>query len=291
MRCPAQYGYKRAGWRDQTNSASAFGSVMHSALQVLETERAMGTPFEHCVMKALEHFVHYWSPLNIEAICEPVPADGWLPRQGFSELRLRGIDSLRKYAELIRFDDHELLGIEYGFRVPIEGTWDEDLGKPHELGGSIDRLAIRHYSRKPVLAVDDWKTGKNYRYLRHNMQFTAYCYASTQREFWIGYGGEDGFGLERGQKLFDTYAEYARRGTWINMRTFKFEDAGWRGPVDYSRFALAVEQCVATIKADIFPLSLSGEHCKYCPYRKSYGGMGIAPEEHGNPVTSAARAR
>jgi hypothetical protein len=47
-----------------------------------------------------------------------------LPRQGYSELRQKGIDTLRKYASLIAFDDHETLGLEYSFQVPIDGTWD-----------------------------------------------------------------------------------------------------------------------------------------------------------------------
>lgn len=282
-RCAAQYGYARAGWRDETNSAAAYGSVMHSALQVLEHERAHGTPFEQCVMKALEHFVYYWSPLNIEAITEPVPGDGWLPRQGYSELRARGVDSIRKYADLIRYDDLELLGLEYSFIVPIAGTWDDELREPHHLAGSIDRLAIRHYSRFPAVAVDDYKTGVKPKYLRQHLQFSAYCYASTTPEFWTGNRGEDGFGQERGMAMYERTLDYARRGTWINMRTFKFEDAGWRGPIDYQRFALAVEQFVAMVRADVFPLTISGEVCKHCPYRKACGGTGIAPEDHGKP--------
>jgi hypothetical protein len=282
-RCAAQYGYQRAGWPDEQNSAAAYGSVIHHCLQVLETLRSQGVDFEVAVRQALETFVHYWHPLNIEAITEPVPADGWLPRQGFSELRARGIDAIRKYADLIRYDDHELLGIEYGFMVPIDGTWDEDLGEPHILAGSVDRLAIRHWKRYPYIAVDDWKTGKDQARLRYNLQFTAYAYASTKREFWIGWGGEDGFGLERGQQLFDKYSDWARKGTWINMRTFKFEDAGWRGPLDYQRFSLAVTQFAATVKADIFPLTISGDACKYCPYRRACGGTGIASPDHGAP--------
>lgn len=284
-RCAAQAGYRLKGMRSETNSAAAYGSVMHSALHVLELRRAEGVPFEQAVQRALEHFIYYWSPLNIEAITEPVPADGWLPRQGYSELRARGIDAIRKYADLIRYDDHELLAIEYGFIVPIDGTWDEDLGKTHELGGSVDRLAIRHYSRKPAIAVDDWKTGKEQVRLRHNLQFTAYSYASTKPEFWTGWGGEDGFGQERGMALYERTKDWGRRGTWINMRKFKFEDAGWRGPIDYHRFAVAVEQYVATVKADIFPMTISGDVCKFCDYRKDIcAGTGIAPDNHGDPT-------
>lgn len=299
-RCPAQMGYRKAGLPSKTNSAAAYGSVMHHSIQVLERHlhearqkppTEFASAYQSAVKSALETFVHYWNPLNIEAICDPVPNDGWLPRQGYSEMRTRGIDAIKKYADLIRYDDHELLATEYGFIVPIEGTWDDDLQEPHFLAGSVDRLALRHYLRNLSVCIDDYKTGKDYKYLRHNMQFSAYCYASTQREFWVGFDGlvsghrmvEDGFGEERGNELFTRLAECGRRGTWINMRTFKFQDAGWRGPRDYARLCLAVEQFAAMYKADIFPLTIYGEVCQYCDYRSICGGTGLPDDDHGKP--------
>lgn len=142
-RCAAQVGYRRAGLPSKTNSAAAFGSVMHHALETLERELHEGTPFEIALRKGLEISTFYWHPLNIEAICEPVPPDGWLPQQGYSELGSRGIDTIKKYADLIRYDQGELLATEYPFIVPLPGTWDEELGEPHWLAGAIDRLAVR----------------------------------------------------------------------------------------------------------------------------------------------------
>lgn len=296
-RCPAQYGYRRAGLPSKTNSAAAYGSVMHHALQVLERKlhdariktepksAAYETAYRQAVHAAKETFVHYWSPLNIEAICEPVPNDGWLPRQGYSELRARGIDAIGKYADLIRYDDHELLATEYGFVVPIDGTFDEHTGEPHYLGGSVDRLALRHYLRRLCVCIDDYKTGKEQRYLRHNIQFTGYCYATTKREFWVGYQGEDGFGEQRGNELYERMADAGRRGTWINMRTFKMQDAGWRGPQDYERLRLAVDQFAAMYYADIFPLTINGEACQYCDFRSICGGTGLPLDEYGKPTS------
>lgn len=609
-RCAAAYGYRRAGVPDKTNSAAVFGTVVHDALHWLERERSLGRPFEECVQGATARFLHYWNPMNIEALTDPVPADGWLPRQGYSELRVRGASTIASYADLIRYDDHQLLAIEFGFMVPIEGTWDDELGEPHMLGGSVDRLAVRHYKRIQYLAVDDWKdldvntpistpsgwttmgalqvgeqvfgadgrpcavtakskvytdrpcfrvrfddgtevvagdqhkwqvqtgakadrtevltteqlaqrifstagspqrdlrilnaeplqlpeavlpihpyvlgawlgdgssragevckpddemfehikscgyqvlpaqadglirtitglreqlrhadllgnkhvpraylrgsyaqrlallqglmdtdgtwnrirhqavftsvdkqlaedvrelvvslgakarvweltkhgfgltitaydvsfsptdwnpfrlsrkadlvrvgttrarrrlivsveptvsvstqcitvdspdslylcgeqmvpthnTGKDYVRLRQNLQFTAYAYATTRPEFWMGYRGEDGFGKERGLALHKQMEDWGRRGTWINLRQFKFQDAGWRGPIDYGRFVLAVEQFAAMVKADVFPLTINGEVCKYCDYRDVCGGTGIALEDHGKPA-------
>lgn len=296
-RCPAQFGYRRAGMPQSTSSAMAYGSVMHHAIQVFETalheariacNNKVRSPeynqkFNEAIQVTLETFVHFWNPMNIEAICDPVPADGWLPRQGYSEMRKRGIDAIRKYADLIRYDDHELLGAEYSFNVPILGTWDDDLNEPHVLAGSIDRLAARHYKRNLTLCVDDYKTGKEYKYLRQNLQFTAYCYATTRPEFWTGWRGEDGFGEERGMKLYERFKDCARRGTWINMRRFEFQDAGFRAQTDYDRFALAVSQIAESIKHDIFPLTISGEACTYCDYRNVCGGVGVADDAHGQP--------
>jgi len=280
-RCPAAFGYKRAGWREPILSATAFGSVVHHALLVFERARAEGELHELAVRKAVETFIWYWNPLNIEAICEPVEI--WLPRQGFSELRSRGITAIEKFAELVRFDDAELLGTEFGFMVPIDGTWDDELGEPHILAGSIDRLKAAMYRRYPVIGIDDYKTGKEYRYLRQNLQFTAYCYASTKKEFWTGWRGEDGFGEERGTQLYERFKGAARRGTWINMRQLKFQDAGWRGPDDYKRFALSVQQITASMQADIYPMTISGEVCTFCSFRDRCGGTGVPGDDHGKP--------
>lgn len=283
-RCPAQFGYRRAGLPSKTNSAAAFGSVMHHAiLQVLEREMALGTPFDRALRMSLDTFAHYWAPNNIAEICEPVPKDGWLPGHSYSGLRGQGLETIRRYADLIRFDESSLLGTEYSFNVPIVGTWDENLGEPHRLVGSIDRLAFAHFRRAEVVRVDDLKTGKDYVGLRWNLQFTAYCYATTRREFWVGDRGEDGFGAERGEELYQRFHGKGRRGTWISLKGLKFQDAGWRGPTDYHRFALAVEQMQAAITADIFPLAISGSVCQFCDYRSICGGTGLAEKDHGDP--------
>jgi hypothetical protein len=284
-RCPAEYGYARAGLPNKTNSAAAFGSVMHVALlQVFERERAMGTPVELATKKALDTFLYYWHPTHIESICEPIPPDGFLPRQSVAELRTRGVDTIRKYGDLVKFAGVELLATEYSFLVPIPGTWDDGLGEPHMLAGSVDKLVAEHYKRALVLGIHDVKTGKEQVYLRHNLQFSAYCLASTLPEFWTGYRGEDGFGEQRGRELFDRFVGKARRGTWIDLRNFKIRDAGWRGPRDYERFKLAVGQLTASIEADIFPLVLSGATCQFCAYRNVCGGTGIPDDDHGRPV-------
>jgi PD-(D/E)XK nuclease superfamily len=285
-RCAAQVGYRRAGLPEKTNSAAAYGSVMHHALQVLERDLCGGVPFEAALTHAVETFTWYWHPANIHAICEPVPEDGWLPNQGYSVLRSKGIETLRKYADLVRYDDKQLLATEFPFIVPLPGTWDDELGEPHYLAGAIDRLTAGAWRRLPTLFIEDFKTGKEYLNLRYNLQFSGYALASLQPEFWMGCRGEPGFG-EKGEELYKRFDGAGRRGMWINLRSLKFQDAGWRGPVDYKRFTLAIEQMHASITADIFPLSISGENCRYCPHRSVCGGTGLPDEDHGKPGAAA----
>jgi ATP-dependent helicase/DNAse subunit B len=281
-RCPHAYMLAKQGQRQRQSSAMAYGSVMHYALETFERLRfTTGVKFADAVEAATQTFTHYWHPANIEAICPPV--DMWYPRQTYNDMRIKGIEAIKAYSGLMRYDDHELLATEFSFQVPIFGTWDYELEAEHVLAGTIDRLAVRHYAGVETVCVDDYKTGAEYRFLRQNLQFTAYCYATTRMDFWIGYGGEDGFGVERGSALYQRFLKAPRRGTWINMRTVKFQDAGWRGPDDYTRFALAVEQQQASEKADIFPLSISGEHCQYCEFKDICAGVGVPDNSHGAP--------
>ena len=85
------------------------------------------------------------------------------------------------------------------------------------------------------------------------------------------------------QELYERFAPAARRATWVNMRTCKFQDGGYRAKRDYDRFALAISQVAAMVKADIFPLSLTGSACQYCDHRNHCGGMGLADPSEGDP--------
>lgn len=83
-----------------------------------------------------------------------MPPDGWLPRQSYSSLRERGLETIKTYADMMKFDDHELLATEYGFMVPIDGTWDYELNEPHYLAGSVDRVAMRPLRLASMGAMD-----------------------------------------------------------------------------------------------------------------------------------------
>lgn len=273
-RCPEQYRLSRAGFPRRQLSATAYGSVMHHALHA-------GARMGNDVKVALETFEYYWHPLHIEQICEPV--DTWLPRDSYASLRAHGIESIKKFFDLIRDDDAELLALEFEFMVPMDGVVDPEDGSTVVLAGTVDRLAADRYRRKPILRFDDLKTGKRKTYLRHNVQGTAYAYASTQPEFWMGWPEmhTDGFGDE-GQEMYLRYAGAARKFNWIDLKDMAFVNGGWRGPKDYERLKYAAQQLVNSIRLNVFPLSLDGEVCTFCDFRDHCAGIGI-DDKSGDP--------
>jgi hypothetical protein len=263
-RCGEQHRRQRNGEDGLQLSATAYGSVMHHALHVLERERDLDL--------ALNTFTHFWHPLNIHEVCRPV--DEWIKRHSYDGLRKQGIECIRRYWDLKQYEDaEELLALEIPLAVNLEGTWDPDTGREHQLLGTIDRLAVRRYYSKPFLCVDDWKSGAQPNYLPFNIQFTAYAYATTKREFWVGnpeYSTE-GFGEQRGDALWKRFAKAPRRGYWINIAgtTPKWVNAGERVHRDYLRFLHAVETYAAAVKGGIFPLNIDGSTCAFCPFQST----------------------
>lgn len=266
-RCGEQHRRQLGGEQGPQLSATAFGSVMHHALHVLERERD--------VELAVNTFDHYWHPLNIDQICSPV--EEWIANQSYGTLRQKGIETLRRYWDLKAYDDEEVLALEIPFAVEIPETWDDELGEPHVLLGTIDRLAVRYYRRQMHLCIDDWKTGKKPNYLRHNIQFGAYCFATTQRTFWQGNPAyyTEGFGSERGAELYTRFGLHAtpRHGWWINvMGGPHWIDAGLRTDLDYRRFFHAVNQYAKARQHGIFPLSIEGDVCRFCSFNTDCPG-------------------
>jgi ATP-dependent helicase/DNAse subunit B len=280
-RCPQALFLQRSGNPGIQTSALSFGTVMHYALEVFEREFRTGDGWAAARRTAIDTFTHYWHPANIEAICPKVEV--WLRGQTWGGLNKIGQEALAWYADWAKEQDETLLATEYGFQVPIEGTWDYDIDAPHILAGSVDRLSYAFIKRQLTLSVDDYKSGKDYVDLRQNVQFTAYLYASTRKEFWAGWNGEDGFGAAKGLELHRQFASAYRRGRWIGLKKHKVMDAGYRGPDDYDRFALAVDQVAASMKANIYPLHLSGENCTYCNFREICAGVGVPTADHGAP--------
>lgn len=276
-RCPQQKkiadGMDERGEREQTLSATVYGTVVHHALQVFEEHHHAGR--EDALDVALATFLHYWLPENIGDL-ESGGIDVWLPRQTYGGLREKGQRVIKMYAEMIKSDTGQLLALEYQFHVPL--LLD---GVQHTLTGTVDRMSRRLTSsgkRRAFLNLEDYKTGKVPTYLRHNMQFTAYGWASTQRPFWDGFDDpEDAWAKTK---------DWARRTTWVDMNTVTRKDGGWRTAQDYLRLEVALREYVKAVEHDVYPLNLKGDVCTFCSFSRdgSCGGVPVADDDDGKPV-------
>jgi hypothetical protein len=281
---------EKGGQRGENLSATVLGTVVHYAVMVMEQLHHEGR--DDALDIALATFRHYWHPENLPQL-EPHGIDVWLPRQTYGGLRERAVRALRDYHDVLVRDDGILLGLEHTFSVPI----DID-GEQHELAGTVDRLALRFYKRKPLLSVEDFKTGKRPSHLKFATQWTVYSYASTQPAFWTDFivAQEEKFS-ELLDKLnargFDLYEVpnglplIARRGRWLSLADgFDSHDAGWRGEHDYARLRVHLREYVKARRADVHPLTVTGHTCLYCPFARNgaCGGVPIPELESGAPA-------
>lgn len=278
------------GDRGDELSATVYGTVIHHAAQVLETLHHQGR--EDALDVALATFAHYWMPENIADLPGAAEITIWLPRQTYGGLRERGLRCLRDYYEILKEDDSTLLALEYTFSLPY---WID--GVQHTLTGTIDRLAIRHYKAYPYVSVEDFKTGRKPRFLRWAAQWTVYSFATTRPEFWEGFPPETVDAIKamlarkrKKSKLFDDGLDdtplMARKGRWINLADNEINDCGWRGEQDYARLHVALREYVRAVEHDVYPLTLSGETCMYCPfaYNGACGGVPVPAEDAGAPA-------
>jgi len=287
-RCPQQkklvdqYKADAGGKQPEQLSMTAYGSVMHHAIHVMEKLHFDKRP--DAVEKAHATFDYYWDPANITAICDSVTI--WAARQTWAGLARKGHQTIDLYAKYLQTDVSRLLGLELEFNLPFELD-----GEQHIFHGTMDRLSLRKLSGTPYLNIEDFKTGRNYGTrkgdLRWNAQFSGYCWATTQPKFWT-----DAWGQEEGAELFTRFSVLARRATWISLKNgVDRQDAGWRGPQDYARFWAAIREYVKAVKADIYPLSLKGDVCFYCAFREGIcGGVAVPDEDHGRPEPRPVKA-
>lgn len=248
-------------------SNTAYGSVMHHAVRIMEEYHARG--MEDPLAHGKATFEYYWRADNISAICPPVTI--WTPRQTWSGLLRKGLRTLELYWEHLRKDKARLLGLEVEFTLPY--VLD---GVEHELHGTMDRLSVRRSSRI-FLNIEDFKTGQDYIGLRWNTQFTIYSWATLQRAFWDAWGDE-------ADQLYNRFRLAPRRGTWISLRDgAKRSDAGYRADLDYRRMDVALREYVRAVEADIYPLTLTGSVCRFCPFREGIcGGVPVPEEDYGS---------
>lgn len=236
-KCARQYYYShilQLG-EGKVGSLTVFGTVVHFALDVYEQ-------YGYNVDLAHRTFDHYWQ--HPEELGERI--DFWHRRTSFASLAKRGHDMINAYHDLSVWRDGILVGTEISFEVPIGD---------HTIHGTIDKLWAR--KGQHVLQVVDFKTGAAVpEKLKYNIQFTTYCYATTQPEFWEPLGDD----------LYEKYKNYKRQGVWYHARRAQTYNAGYRDYDDYRRLLLAVDQMDKAIQLEAFPLDYQGENCGYCPF-------------------------
>ena len=246
-------------------SMTAYGSVIHHAMHVLEKAHAQKIPDP--LGQAIATFEYYWDQRHIEAICPPVTI--WAARDTHQGYMRKGVAILRLYYEQLKKDTGKLLALEYSFTLPylLDGV-------EHTIHGTIDRLSVRKGSQA-FLNIEDYKSGQDYISLRHNLQFTMYALATTYPAFW----GQ----FEDGDQLYHRFRLIPRRGTWISLRAgVRRSDAGYRGPQDFARLEAAMREYVKAHERDVFPLNLKGDTCRFCPFQNGLcGGVPVPAEDYG----------
>jgi hypothetical protein len=241
-KCARQYYYSQVLelGGDQQGSLTVFGTVVHYSIDVYET-------YGRDLDLAIRTFRHFWH--HPEELGETI--DFWHRGSNKESLEKRGVSMLRKYHDL---PPAKLIATEIHFMVPVGD---------HELEGTIDKLQARPGQKK--LEVVDFKTGAMVeKKLRYNVQFTAYTYATERPEFWKYVPG-----WEHG---YDEFFGWQRAGWWYHARQNKMFNAGNRGPDDYKRLLLAIEEMEKAIELQVFPLDYSGEQCGWCAYAEGVCG-------------------
>lgn len=262
QKCPLQYRWTHVDKipREQSGSLS-YGSIIHDCVLFLETTHDLNT--------AIERFYWFWDdPTRLDPeykISYYVRGTNW------KKYREAGPALLRNWWSIIQWDSDANVAREHHFEVPI--------GDGHVLNGTADKVAVRYMPKlnRRVLLISDYKTNNKtptYDYLAEDLQFTAYGYASTQREFWTG--------IPNGEQLFAEFADVPRWGEWVALTSPKRMDAGERTQQQYNRLIYAVNALAESVAMRIFVPNISGESCRYCDFRKQCGLPEL--DDDGNPV-------
>lgn len=247
--CANQYYYQHILKLEggEYSALTTLGSVWHYAVEVYEQ-------YENDIELAVATFRHYWN--NVEDL--GLRIDHYPRRTNHESLADHGVKMLERYHELSPWKGGILVSTEIKFEVP--------LGE-HTLTGIIDKLFYR--PQKNELQVIDFKTGvKVPEKLRFNLQFTAYLYATSRPEFWEQILGWEDFEFPPGLK---------RIGQWYHARNNKMFNAGYRDDSDFRRLLHAVNQMESAIESGIFPLTIEGAACGWCPWVDVCGTEVVSP--------------
>ena len=228
----------------QTGSAAWFGSIIHSALELMGN----GGTLED----ALKQFNY-----DINA-SEP---DYWNRRSSYTQYKDQGQNMLTDFAYKDRWTENNIIASEHKFMI--------DIGD-HQLRGIVDALSFP----KDVSSLDiiDWKTGSRPTNdnLRLDVQFTAYEYASYQKEFWCGYpGNEDKYpGMINGEELWERFKDIPRKTIWYDLKKNQDVIIPPHNDLDYGRLYRSMEQISRAVDLEVFVPNISGDSCSWCSYQE-----------------------
>lgn len=229
----------------------SFGSAIHMAVMDMEIANNLNV--------GLDRFKQIWNNLDEHDL----QYDYLLPGTSFLKYAEMGEQILGDWFALIQWDTDVVLAREYEFCVPVGAN---------EIPGFIDKLAIRTLKGgEQVVLVSDYKTGSKIptiNDLHHDIQFTAYAYATTVPSFWDN--------IENGDKYYESLKDARRVAEWVHLRDPRRVDAGERTQMHYNRLLYAVEAISESIFMGIFPPTITGSSCQYCSYRSS---CGLPPKE------------
>jgi hypothetical protein len=267
--CPRQYYYSSVLdlGPEKVGSLTIFGTIIHFVFDVYE-QYGFDVDLAHRTLDT------YWDQPSLiidPNNGRPLHIDYWHYRTNQESLRKRGHKMIDSYHELTPWRIGRLLGTEIPFEVPLGD---------HVLTGSIDKLwALRG---QHTLEVVDFKTAAAVpKKLKYNVQFTAYCYATTRPEFWAQF--------DAGEELYGVYKSFTRKGLWYHARTGKVYNAGARTEDDYRRLLLQADEMERAINTGVFPLDYSGENCGWCPFADEICGSEVQLVETAQGVDMVRR--
>lgn len=255
-KCPLMYRWQNIEGLPREQSGSLiFGSLLHDCVLYLETQADLPG--------AIDRFKTFWR--QPELLDPEYRVDYYVKGTSWKRFLEKGEDILTRWWNIIQWETDLVLGREYTFSVPI--------GDGHILDGTLDKLTIRWDAGagKWIVLISDYKSNNKtptYGYLEEDLQFSAYGYATTLREFWEPMFPGD---PQRGLDLWVKYQDFERRGEWVQLTTSNRMDAGPRTERHFNRVIMAANMLAASVQMGIYVPNISGESCRFCEFRKPCG--------------------
>lgn len=225
-----------------TGSAAWFGTIVHEALDSMNKGTSLEDAQDYLLSRLQSEQPDYWNR-----------------RTTLNNYLEQGPAMLASYEEYRKFSPVDVIASEFRFMV--------DIGE-HQLSGIVDAIELPH--DHSVLRLIDYKTGRRpiFDTLHLDVQFLIYQYASMQREFWVGYPGEEKryHGIEDGEELFEKFSTIPREAYWFDLKAGEPIFVGEKTGRDFARLYRLIEQVARAIEYDVYVPTLNGDTCTICDH-------------------------